>query len=168
MAGSGTSATSADIKALKTRLNTELQRRSGHGALQGWSKDFTASANQGQTIVKSQLAETMGYASGNPNATYDNGKLVKYEEINTSITNLEAGTSTTTGCSGLCTGFCTTTCANSNTGHTVCSDACTSTCSTGCTTACANGCTDGCTTTCGSGCINTCTGTCAKGSSSTG
>ena len=35
MAGSGTTATAVDIQALKTRLNTELERRSGHGALQG-------------------------------------------------------------------------------------------------------------------------------------
>lgn len=164
MAGSGTSATSVDIKALKTRLNTELQRRSGHGALQGWSKDFTTAANQSTTIVKSQLAETMGYASGNPNATYADGRPVKYEEINTPITNLEAGTESNTKCSGLCTGFCTTTCSGTNSGHTFCTD-CTSTCSGTCTIACANGCTDGCTNTCGSGCINTCSGTCAKGSS---
>ncbi len=35
MAGQGTITTSVDIQALKTRLNTELERRSGNGALQG-------------------------------------------------------------------------------------------------------------------------------------
>ena len=165
MAGSGTFITAADINALKTRLKAELQRRSGHGALQGWGGDFTTAADQDTTVIKSQLAETMGYASGDPNASYANNKPIKYEEINTSISNLEAGTSSSTGCSGLCTGFCTSTCSSSNTGHTVCSD-CTSTCSAGCTIACANGCTDNCTNTCGSGCINNCSGTCAKGSSS--
>ena len=130
-----------------------MSRRNGNGALQGWNLPFTDSTAAGNTAKKSQLAETMGYATGDPAASYADGRLVNYEEIDTPITSLEGGTQASTGCNGLCTGFCTTTCSGTVTGATYCSD---------CTGLCLNSCSDGCTVTCGSGCINTCSGTCAN------
>ena len=160
----GSIITASDFNSLKTRVNTEMARRSYTGSLASYNTSVTVSAGgvataaQGQSIVNAVRAISTTDMPASPST----GSLIKaLDTVSTKLTDYasRALVGTSSGCASSCSGLCQG-CNNTCTGS--CSSTCTGDCTGGCSSTCTGSCTGSCSSTCTGGCSG-CSGSCGTG-----
>lgn len=173
----------SELKALKTKFDTEWNRRSYNGSMTSYAgKSFSPSdPATGEKFYASQFNLIL-----NPVTEKLNSSLIGDLEVavagaeptsdlnNTFLTNLyntlsgNSATSSTNNCNTACSGLCKGQCSSGCSG---CTGSCTGSCKGGCTS-CQYGCDDNCGQGCNygctgcQGCSGVCTGSCYWGCTS--